>query len=221
MGYGKGYKGVGMEGYIARWYADNAQKDIQRFEKDAKRVFENVTEGASILEVAPGPGYLSIELAKLGRFTITGLDISSTFVEIAKKKAEEARVKVDFRQGNVADMPFDNETFDFIFCSSAFKNFDQPIDALNEMHRVLRKNGKALITDLRRDADEKAITEHVNNMGLSMINALLTKWTFKHMLIPRAYTKDEFSRMVAQTAFVECSIHGDLIGLEIILEKYR
>src|SRR5579864_9095031 len=62
--------------------------------------------GARVLEVAPGPGFFAIELAKLGKYTITGLDISRTFVEIATKNARQAGVTVDFQQGNAAAMPF-------------------------------------------------------------------------------------------------------------------
>lgn len=54
----------------------------------------------------------------------------------------------DFRQGDAARMPFEDETFDFIICRAAFKNFAQPITALDEMNRVLKTGGKALILDL-------------------------------------------------------------------------
>ena len=69
--------------------------------------------GSAVLEVAPGPGYFSIELAKLGAYSITGLDISHTFVEIAAKKAAEAGVHVEFRQGNASSMPFARQLFRF------------------------------------------------------------------------------------------------------------
>ena len=92
----------------------------EQYKKGAKMVAENVAEGDSILEVAPGPGYLAIELAKRGKNTIVGLDISRTFVEIAQKNATEAGVgaAVEFRQGDAAQMPFDDETFDFIGTSA-------------------------------------------------------------------------------------------------------
>lgn len=96
-------------------------------------------------EVAPGPGYTIIELAKLGEYTITGMDLSFAFVEIGKKNAEEDGVEIKFCQGNVSAMPFKNEEFDFIFNRAAFKNFLDPAGALNEMYRVLKENGKVLI----------------------------------------------------------------------------
>src|SRR5438876_7539305 len=119
----KGYKGLGMNGFIATWYANNTQKNMAAYRRSAQQVAEQVAEGATILELAPGPGYLAIELAKLGNYHIVGLDISPTFVEIAQAKAKEAGVNVDFRQGNASQMPLDDDLFDFSVCSAAFKNF--------------------------------------------------------------------------------------------------
>src|ERR1700747_3794031 len=87
---------------------------------------------------APGPGYLAIELAKRGQYAMTGLDISKTFVEIASANARRASVEVDIQQGNASAMPFADNTFDLILCRAAFKNFSQPLEAMNEMHRVLK-----------------------------------------------------------------------------------
>lgn len=113
------------------------------------------------MEVAPGPGYLSLELAKLGNYTLAGLDISKTFVEIARKNAEEAGVEIDFRLGDAAAMPFPDETFDLIICRLSFKNFSQPIATLNEMNRVLKPGGEAVIFDLRGDVTTEAMNRHV------------------------------------------------------------
>lgn len=113
------------------------------------------------MEVAPGPGYLSLELAKLGNYTLAGLDISKTFVEIARKNAEEAGVEIDFRLGDAAAMPFPDETFDLIICRLSFKNFSQPSAALNEMNRVLKPGGEAVIFDLRGDVTTEAMNRHV------------------------------------------------------------
>src|SRR5262245_21308767 len=94
----KPYRGLGMEGFIAKWYANLTKSSLDDFRALARRVSEQIPSGADVLEVAPGPGYFAIELAKLGDYRITGLDISRTFVEIATKKAANAGLQVDFRQ---------------------------------------------------------------------------------------------------------------------------
>src|SRR5579862_4082365 len=98
----KGYKGIGMEGRVTFWYAKNTAKDMEEFRSLATRLARKLPPDSRILEVAPGPGYLAIELAKRGRYALTGLDVSRTFVEIANRNAAEASVAVDFREGNAS-----------------------------------------------------------------------------------------------------------------------
>ena len=215
----KPYRGFGMEGFVAKWYAGLTRKALDDFKTLARQVAEQLPPHADVLEVAPGPGYFAIELAKLGRHRITGLDISATFVEIARKNAVEAKVEVDFRRGNAAGMPFKSDSFDFLLCRAAFKNFTEPQCALREMHRVLKPGGRALIIDLRKDASNESVAHAVDQMNLGAVNRLLTKATFRHMLLKRAYTKGDFERMISQTGFAKAEIRESQIGLEILLSK--
>jgi ubiquinone/menaquinone biosynthesis C-methylase UbiE len=215
----KPYKGLGMEGAVARWYAALTRKSIDNFKDLARRTAAQIQPGGRVLEVAPGPGYFAIELAKLGDYKITGLDISKTFVEIACANAAKANVVVDFQRGNASDMPFASESFDYLVCTAAFKNFTDPKRALEEMYRVLRRGGKALIIDLRRDASQDSISRAVNSMNVSVVNGIITKLTFRFMLLKRAYSRSGFEKLISQTGFNEIQIQENLIALEILLSK--
>jgi ubiquinone/menaquinone biosynthesis C-methylase UbiE len=215
----KAYKGMGMEGSIARWYEKTTSKDIRDFQELARRIAELVPTGGKILEVAPGPGFLAVELARTGRFSMTGVDISRTFVEIARQKAEATGVSVEFLQGNAAKLPLPRNSFDFLVCRAAFKNFSEPVKAIAEMHRVLKPGGKALIIDLRRDVPRSEVNSYVDNLGVGAISRWMTKLTFRFMLIKRAYTSDEFHRMAAQTPFGKCDLRSAPLGFEVWLEK--
>jgi ubiquinone/menaquinone biosynthesis C-methylase UbiE len=215
----KGYKGMGMEGPVAKWYARTTRKDLDEFKALAKRMSEGLAEGSSVLEVAPGPGYFAIELAKRGKYNIEGLDISKTFVEIARKNAREEEVEVDFQQGNASSMPFEDGTFDLIVCRAAFKNFSEPVTALEEMRRVLRRDGKAVIIDLRRDTPKETIDAYVDKMSAGAVNAAFMKLTFRLMLLKRAYTREEFESFVSESGFQRYEIGEAPIGFEISLFK--
>jgi ubiquinone/menaquinone biosynthesis C-methylase UbiE len=216
---GKAYRGVGMEGALAKWYAGLTRKSLGEFQSLARRVAGQVPPGSRVLEVAPGPGFFAVELARLGDYHVAGLDISRTFVEIARRNALEAHVEVDFREGNASSMPFENDGFDFLLCRAAFKNFSEPLAALCEMHRVLKPGGKALLIDLRRDATRESIAKAVDGMGLGAVNRLITKLTFRFVLLKRAYSKGEFESLLAQTGFRTVEIKEDAIGLEIEMGK--
>jgi ubiquinone/menaquinone biosynthesis C-methylase UbiE len=211
----KAYKGMGMEGSVARWYERTTSKDIRDFQALARRISDLVPAGGQVLEVAPGPGFLAVEIARLGKQAVTGIDISKTFVEIARRKAEETGVRVDFQQGNASDLPFPEKTFDFIVCRAAFKNFSAPVKAIAEMHRVLRPGGRVLIIDLRRDVSPSAIRQYANHLGVSLVSRWMVRLTFKHMLIKRAYTADELRAMVTQTPFRTCQLEAADLGFEV------
>ena len=215
----KGYKGIGMEGRMAFWYAKNTAKDIEEFRSLATRLARKLPSDSRILEIAPGPGYLAIELAKRGHSAVTGLDVSRTFVEIAKRNAAEAAVGIDFRQGNASAMPLCDDSFDFVVCRAAFKNFSHPVEAMNEMYRVLKPGGCALIIDLRKNASMDDIDSYIESVDLGWMNSLIYRLTFRYLLIPRAYSKESFLEMASRSSFGAAEIEESGIGLDITLRK--
>lgn len=213
-------KDIAIEGITARWYDNNTRKHrLAEMKAYAKEVANQIQDGCSVLEVAPGPGYLAIELAKLGKFKIIGLDISKDFVEIARRNAKEAGVGVEFWQGSVADIPFPDNMFDFIICTAAFKNFKEPFKALSEMYRVLRSGGAALIIDMNRKASNQQIEDYTRNMEAKGMDKLFMKLIFKYFLRNGAYTKDEFTNLISKTAFKEYDVKEEGIGFYIYFRK--
>jgi ubiquinone/menaquinone biosynthesis C-methylase UbiE len=162
---------------------------------------------------------LAIEIAKSGRYNVTGLDISQSFVHIAAGKAREAGVNVAFRLGNASAMPFADCSFDYVISMAAFKNFSDPVGALNEIFRVLTPGGWASIYDLRKDASMEDIGEEVRNMKLSPVSSVFTRWVFQFSLLKRAYTRDDLVKLVAQSAFRTGEVRMEGIGFELRLKR--
>ena len=88
----------------------------------------------------------------------------------ARQKAADAGIRVNFQEGSASSMPFASDTFDFLLCRAAFKNFGQPVRALQEMCRVLKPGGRGLIIDLRKDASVESINHEVDGMRLNAVN---------------------------------------------------
>ena len=215
----KPWKGMGMEGWVARWYASTRRNDMEDFRRAARDAAHRLPAGARVLEVAPGPGFYSIELAKLGDFRITGLDISHTLVQIAREHARQEGVNVDFQWGNASAMPFADESMDFVYCSAAFKNFTEPVKALNEMFRVLRPDGEAVITDLSRECSRDEVDAYVKHSGRGVFDAFMTKWIFRHVLLKRAYSREDFVRMAEESRFGACRIDSSGMGMAVRFAK--
>src|SRR5258708_16771204 len=212
-------KGPEMEGVVARWYAKvrRSGNQIEEYRKQAVQLTEGLPAGAKVLEVAPGPGYVAVEIARLG-FQVTGLDISRTFVQIGTENASQAGVAVDFRQGDAAVMPFEADSFDLIVCQAAFKNFVHPASALDEMYRVLRKGGTAVIQDMSSEASHADIDLEVQKMRLGWWSTFSTTATLE-MLKRRADSPARFERLAAESRFQNCEITTQGIGLEVRLTK--
>lgn len=217
----RGHKGIGMDGFIARQYDKTARRYMaQLYRTWAQKLSEGMAESDSVLEIAPGPGYLAIELARRRNVRIIGLDISETFVAIARANAQRAGADIDFQHGDVSAMPFENEKFDFLMCTSAFKNFSDPLTALNEMYRVLKPEGKAWISDLRRDVSNETIDSFVNDtMKISGLAGIFMKYTFKQTLRPRALTGAQFKELISKTPFTKIEITENPMDLEVLLDK--
>lgn len=213
----KAWKGVAMEGPVARWYT-KITRGNRGYAALADRVAATLPPGASALEVAAGPGYLAVELARRG-LRVTASDISETFVAIAKETAASAGVAVDVHQANAAALPFADGSFDFAVCRAAFKNFTDPVGAMNELYRVLRPGGEAWIADLRHEADPGAIREEIAAMGLSWPNAVWTGLTFRWFLLKNAYTEDGIRALAAQSRFGRGEYVRDGVGFELRLRR--
>jgi ubiquinone/menaquinone biosynthesis C-methylase UbiE len=157
-------------------------------------------------------------MARSGRLQVTALDISRTFVEIAAGNARQAGVSVDVRLGDVQHMPFDDGSFELVVCQAAFKNFAEPVRALDEMHRVLHAGGRAVIQDMSRLATGADIAREVAGMGLGRLDSLFTRMTLA-MLRLRAATPARFEHLAAESAFRTCEIGVEGLGMEVRLTK--
>jgi ubiquinone/menaquinone biosynthesis C-methylase UbiE len=213
----KAYKGMGMEGSTARWYDRTTRKDLPEFKELAVRIAAALPPSAQVLEVAPGPGFLSIELARRG-LQVRAFDISKTFVEIARRNALQEGVAPQFAQGNAAALPVADASVDFVVCR-AFKNFTEPVKAMAEMRRVLRPGGTALLIDMRRDAPKGDIKKVVDRLGASRLDRWFMTLVFRCVLIKRAYPVEEIRRMALDAGWTELRIDPSPLGFEAWLTR--
>src|SRR5262249_48935290 len=129
----------------------------------ADAIAARLPPGAHVLEVAPGPGYLAVELARRG-LRVSAVDISTSFCQLTADNAHAAGVPVAVRYGNASQLPYRDASFDYLVCRAAFKNFSAPLGALDEAYRVLAPGGTASIIDLRKEASHDEIRAEVDAM---------------------------------------------------------
>ena len=104
-----------------------------------------VPEGFSgkLLEVPVGTGVITMPMyQKLPDADITCLDYSPDMMKNAQKRAEAMKISnITFRQGDVGDLPFPDETFDIVLSLNGFHAFPDKEAAYRETFRVLKPGG--------------------------------------------------------------------------------
>jgi 2-polyprenyl-6-hydroxyphenyl methylase/3-demethylubiquinone-9 3-methyltransferase len=109
----------------------------------AKRIFDRLEMNLlkySALEVGCGGGILTEEIAKMG-FITTGIDPSEQSLTVAKMHAKDNNLKINYERGTGENLPFQNNSFDVVFCCDVLEHvYDLP-KVISEISRVLKKEG--------------------------------------------------------------------------------
>ena len=102
-----------------------------------------VGRGDRILDVACGTGVVARAAAeRIGpEGTVTGVDLNAAMLAVARRVAPN----LDWRQGDVAALPFPDASFDVVVCQAAIFFFPDPTGALREMRRVTRPGGRVVV----------------------------------------------------------------------------
>jgi demethylmenaquinone methyltransferase/2-methoxy-6-polyprenyl-1,4-benzoquinol methylase len=101
----------------------------------------SLVESARVLDVACGTGDLSLMLASAGARSVVGLDFCRPMLEIARRKASEGLLPIQFIEGDALRLPFADESFDVATIAFGLRNLSSVEEGLRELRRVLRPGG--------------------------------------------------------------------------------
>ena len=107
-------------------------------------VREAVRPGDCVLDACCGTGDLAVAAAKSGAAGVVGLDFSGRMLERARRKAPE----LEWVQGDVLALPFDDARFDSAVVGFGVRNVEDLEAALRELRRVLRPGGRLGILEI-------------------------------------------------------------------------
>ncbi|SFL98005.1 demethylmenaquinone methyltransferase [Salibacterium qingdaonense] len=107
----------------------------------------NVEQGAVVLDLCCGTAEWTIDLAEAtgSAGSVTGVDFSGSMLQTGQEKVQQKGLsQVELLQANVMDLPFPDESFDYVTIGFGLRNAADYPTVLREMHRVLKKGGRAV-----------------------------------------------------------------------------
>lgn len=171
-----------------------ADLDAYRFEKlhYLPRIVDfNGFSGKQLLEVGCGIGTDLTRFAR-GGAVCTGIDLSQTAIDLARKNLAANGVSADLQVGNGEALPFADASFDVVYGHGVVQYTSDPARLVRECHRVLRPGGRGIFMVYNR---------------VSWLNAMskLTRVDLEHEDAPvlRKFSIPEFEALLAPFAHVE------------------
>lgn len=106
-------------------------------------------KGMDILDTGCGVGAIALDLAATVKpRRIVGIDVDANQVDAARRSAEERDLdNAEFSVASAYDLPFPDASFDVVYANTVFLYLREPVEALNEMRRVLRSGGIVAVSD--------------------------------------------------------------------------
>lgn len=142
--------------YVVHEFADSqAELDRLRFQAKAgfsleKSIFDGfgIKNTSEILDIGCGPAFFANEVyTQYKPKLLHGIELDSNLINIAKR--ENAHVTgMKFTQGTVYELPLENASYDLAYSRFVFQHLDNPSKGVNELKRVIRPGGLAIIEDI-------------------------------------------------------------------------
>ncbi len=131
--------------------AEHLLHPLRRLLQSPKRLVRRLSLRADsqVLELGPGPGYFSAELARsIPRGKLVLVDIQQEMLDMASKRLGEMKLNnIEYRQGDGISLPTDDGVFDCAFLVSVLGEIPNRDACLREIHRTLRTDGILSITE--------------------------------------------------------------------------
>lgn len=172
---------------------------------------QGVTHGTG-LDLGTGPGYVAAEIARQRpHVKMVGLDLAAHMIEKATRQTmgAERNGRGLWLQADGHGLPFSDGSFDLVVSSFALHHWDDPLQVLNEIARVLRRpepaegkpGGRYYIADLCREASPfQRLFAYASIPAISLPFGSYRGYGGYYESVRAGYTRDEARRLLEQSA---------------------
>lgn len=116
--------------------------------RKAVKEIVDVKDPIKVLDIATGTGDFAIAVAKKASngSSVTGIDLSDGMLEVGRRKCKD--MPITLLNGDAENLQFEDDTFDRACVAFGVRNFENLMQGLKEMRRVLKTGGKLVILEL-------------------------------------------------------------------------
>lgn len=186
-------------------------------------------EPLTILDIATGTGDLAFAAVKLKPQHITGVDISSKMIEIAKTKVTKRGFKdiIDMQVGDSEKLNFKDNSFDAVTVGFGVRNFEDLRLGLTEMLRVTKPKGCALILEFSKPHvfPVKQLFRLYSKYGIPLIGRSVSKDDFAYKYLPESVAEfpeaTAFEKIMLEVGYTNVSSTRLTFGVATIYRGYK
>ena len=110
--------------------------------------------GMRVLDIGCGPGTVTLGLAEAANpGEVIGAELSLKQTKKVATEAERRSLNLKFECADIYALPYETDSFDAVFLSAVIGNLQRPVDAMNEVYRVLAAGGVVGVKEFDHSAN--------------------------------------------------------------------
>ena len=182
----------------------------------------------SLLDVATGTGDVIFSLLKKSNNIekAIGIDMAEKMLDVGRKKLSALNLedKMDLQLGNATDIPFEEKTFDLTTISFGIRNVDTLDQGIQNMYRVLKKNGRILVLEFSLPNNKiiKALYLFYFRRILPLIGGLVSGDSYAYNYLNQSVESfpygDDFCNVLKKNGFKNVKYHPLTFGIASIYQ---
>lgn len=170
--------------------------------------------GNKVLDIGSGNGKLAIAMARKGN-TVSGLDVSKIAIqksqELNKKIAPD--IKVEFKNGDARNIPFENESFDYITSQDLVEHISEDDFKmhLSEVYRVLKAGGRYMFWTPSELRGGSSLGLHLKEYTIDEIDKIIQGTKFKYSWYDLRFYKIKMKVEIKQSLMLPVILYERLL----------
>ncbi len=179
-----------------------------------------LTGNEDVVDVACGTGDLAMAFCKEKVRSVLGIDFTQAMLELAITKAKNAKLAIDYRQGDAMNLQLPDCSADVVSIAFGIRNVQEPHKALAEFYRILRPGGRLVVLEFSTPSNNcvRFINSFYTNRIMPLTATLIsgdTSGAYKYLpkSIETFACAKELAEEIRSTGFIDIKQQAQSFGV--------